>query len=52
MFFKFYIQKKMFPCLQELQKLHRNYSSVAIIWGYVPPTEENILLLNNIDMSN
>ena len=32
--------------------MHRNYSSGAIIWGSVHPTEENILLLNNIDLSN
>ena len=42
----------MFPCMQELPKLHRNYSSGAIIWGIVHPTEESILLLNNIDMYN
>ena len=34
--------------MQELPKLHRNYSSGAIIWGSVHPIEENILLLNNI----
>ena len=38
--------------MQGLQKLHRNYSSGAIISGSVHPTEENILLLNNIDMYN
>ena len=38
--------------MQELQKLHRNYSSGAIIWGSVHPTEENILLLKNIAMYN
>ena len=38
--------------MQELQNLHRNYSSWAIIWGSVHPTEENILLLKNIDMYN
>ena len=38
--------------MQELPKLHRNYSSKAIIWGSVHPTGENILLLNNIDMYN
>ena len=38
--------------MQELPKLQRNYSSGAIIWGSVHPTEENILLLKNIDMYN
>ena len=38
--------------MQELPKLHRNYSSGAIIRGSVHPTEDNILLLNNIDMYN
>ena len=52
MFLNFFISEKMFLCMQELPKLHRNYSSGAIIWGSVHPTEENILLLNNIDMYN
>ena len=30
---------------------HTIYSSVAIIWGTVHPTEENIMLSNNIDLS-
>ena len=38
--------------MQELPELHRNYSSGAIIWGFVNPTEEDILLLKNIDMYN
>ena len=38
--------------MQELQNLHRNYSSGAIIEGYVHPTTENIFLLKNIDMYN
>ena len=42
----------MFPCMQELPKLHRNNFFGAIIWWSVHPTEENILLLNNIDMYN
>ena len=42
----------MFPYKQELPKLHRNFSSGAIIWGSVHPTEENILLLNNNGIYN
>ena len=38
--------------MQQLPKLHWNYSYGAIIWGSVHPTEENIFLLNNIDMYN
>ena len=38
--------------MQELPKLHRNYSSGAIISGSVHPTETNILPLNNINMYN
>ena len=38
--------------MQELPNLHRNYSYRAIIWGSVHPTEENILLLGNINMYN
>ena len=38
--------------MQELQNLHRNCSSEAIIREFVHPTEENNLLLNNIDMHN
>ena len=38
--------------MQELPKLHRNYSSGAIIGGSVHPNKENILLLRNIDMYN
>ena len=38
--------------MQKLPNLHRNSSSEAIIWGSVHPTKENILLLNNIDLSN
>ena len=38
--------------MQDLPKLHRNYSSGAIIWGSLHPTEENILLLRNIDIYN
>ena len=38
--------------MQELPKLHRNYSSEAIIWVLDHPTEENILLLKNITMYN
>ena len=52
MFLNFQFQKKLFKCMQELPKLHRNYSSGAMVWGSVHPTEENILLLNNIDMYN
>ena len=33
-------------------KLHRNFFSGTIIWGSVHLTEENILLLNNIDIYN
>ena len=33
-------------------KSHINYFSGAIIWGSVHPTEDNILLLNDIDMYN
>ena len=36
----------------ELPNLHRNYSYGPIIWGSVHPTEENIVLLKNIDMYN
>ena len=32
--------------------LHKNNSSVTIIWGSVHPIEEIILLLNNIGMYN
>ena len=38
--------------MQELPKLHRNFFSGFFIWGSVRPTEENILLLNNIEVSN
>ena len=50
--FKFLIQKKIFKCMQDLPKLHRNYSSGAIIWGSLHPTEENILLLRHTDIYN
>ena len=33
-------------------KIAQEFFSRAFIWGSVNPTEENILLLNNIDMSN
>ena len=36
----------------ELPKLHRNYSSGAMVWGSVQPDEKITLLLNNIDMYN
>ena len=52
MFWNFYIYNKIFKRMQELPYLHRNCFSGAIIWGSVPPPEENILLLNNIDMYN
>ena len=32
--------------------MHRNYSSGAIIWGSLHPTEENILLLGHTDIYN
>ena len=35
----------MYKCIQDLPNLHRNYVSGAIIWGFVHPTKENILLL-------
>ena len=38
--------------MQDLQKLHKNFSSGAIIWGSLHPTEENILLLRNINIYN
>ena len=38
--------------MQELQNLHRNYSSGDIILGSVHPTGDNILLLKNFDMYN
>ena len=50
--FDIFISEKLFKCTQELPKFDRNYSSGAIIRGSVHPTEENILLLNNIDMYN
>ena len=37
--------------MHKLPKLHKIYSSGAIIWGCVNPTEENILNMNNIDLS-
>ena len=33
-------------------KFAQEFPSGAIIWEYVQPTEENVLLLNNIDMYN
>jgi hypothetical protein len=42
----------MFKCIHELLKLHKNNSSGAIIWGSLNQTEENILLLDDIDLSN
>ena len=50
--FDLFMSGKLFKCMQELPKSHRNYFSWAIILGSVHPTEENILQLNNIDMSN
>ena len=50
--FFFSFKKKIFPCMQELPKLHRNYSSRAIIWGSLHQTEENILLLRHTDIYN
>ena len=50
--FKFLISDKNVKCMQELPKLHRKYSSGAMVWGSVHSAEENILLLNNIDMYN
>ena len=38
--------------MPELPKLHKNYSSGAIIWGSDHPTEEKILLLKNNAMYN
>ena len=38
--------------IHKLQQSHKNYFSGAIIGGSVNPTEENILLLDNIDLSN
>ena len=38
--------------MQDLPKLHRNYSSGAIIWGSFHPTEENILLLRHNNIYN
>ena len=46
------ISEKLFVCMHKLPKLHRNYSSGASIWVSVHPSEENILLLDNIDPSN
>ena len=31
--------------------MHRNYSPEAFIWGSVHPTDETILLLDNVDLS-
>ena len=50
MLLNFLFQKKIFKCMQDLPKLHKNYSSGAIIKGSFHPTEENILLLRNIDI--
>ena len=50
--FTFLFQKKIFKCMQDLPKMHRNYSSGAIIWGSLHPTEENILLLGHTDIYN
>ena len=52
MLLNFSFQKKMLKSMQDLPKLHRNYSSGAMVWGSVNPAEENILLLNNIDIYN
>ena len=38
--------------MQDLPKLHMNYSSGAVIWGSLHPTEENIFLLENFDIYN
>ena len=38
--------------MQDLPKVHRNFFSRAIIWGSLHSTEENILLLRNIDIYN
>ena len=38
--------------MQDLPKLHRNYSSGAITWRSLHPSEENILLLRHIDIYN
>ena len=38
--------------MQKVPNLHRKYSPGGIIWGSGHPTEENILLLKNIDMYN
>ena len=51
MFLNFFISEKKFKYMQELPKLHRNFSSGAMVWGSGHPAEENILLLNNIDIS-
>ena len=40
-----------FKCMHKLSTSHRNDSSEAIIGGSVHQTGENILLLNNIDLS-
>ena len=46
------MSEKIFKCMQEVPNLHKNYSSGAIVWGFVHPIEENILLLNNIGIYN
>ena len=46
------ISDKLLKFVYRLTKAHKSYSSGPYDWGSVYPIEENILLLNNIDLSN